>query len=84
MKIDVEGAEMQVLRGSEQSLKANRISRIAAAVYHYPSEGQEVRDFLGKFNYDVVLADLSVGRYLYATCNGAQARPTKPSLLKNS
>jgi FkbM family methyltransferase len=53
MKIDVEGAEIQVLKGSNQMLREGRIHRIAIAAYHYPDECREVVDFLTAFHYKV-------------------------------
>jgi FkbM family methyltransferase len=62
MKIDVEGAEIQVLKGSNQMLKEHRIHRIVVASYHYPNESSEVINFLTVFNFRV-FADRS---YVYA------------------
>ena len=79
MKIDVEGAEIQVLKGSNQMLKEHRIRNIVVAAYHYPDECNEVTNFLTPFNYRVVV-DRS---YLYAIlreeysdlpCKGSGAR----------
>ena len=62
MKIDAEGAEIQVLKGSNQMLKEHRIRRIAIASYHYPEESDQVVNFLTAFNYRVI-TDKS---YVYA------------------
>src|SRR5208337_1839927 len=51
MKIDVEGAEIQVLKGSSQMLRERRIRNIVVAAYHYPDECNEVKNFLTPFNY---------------------------------
>jgi FkbM family methyltransferase len=62
MKIDVEGAEIQVLKGSNQMLRERRIRSIVVAAYHYPDECSEVINFLTAFNYRVVVDRC----YLYA------------------
>ncbi len=62
MKIDVEGAEMGVLRGSSQMLREHRIGGLVVAAYHYASECSEVNDFLTAFDYKVVVDK----GYLYA------------------
>jgi FkbM family methyltransferase len=53
MKIDVEGAEIQVLKGSIQMLKEKRIRRIVVAAYHNPNECREVTNYLTAFDYKV-------------------------------
>ncbi len=62
MKVDVEGAEMGVLKGSSQMLREHRIDSVVVAAYHYPNECSEVGDFLTAFNYRV---DVDRG-YVYA------------------
>ncbi len=62
MKIDVEGAEMGVLKGSSQMLREGRIRSIVVAAYHYGSECSDVEDFLTAFDY-MVAVDRG---YLYA------------------
>lgn len=46
LKIDVEGAEMAVLRGGEKTIHSSPKMKCIVASYHYPSEAQEVREFL--------------------------------------
>jgi len=46
IKIDVEGAEILVLKGAEKTLKANPNIKIIVAAEHYPSEAKEVCQFL--------------------------------------
>lgn len=53
LKIDVEGAEMDVLRSGEEALKDGRVSNITVACYHYPEERQEVVDYLRSLGYKV-------------------------------
>jgi len=65
MKIDVEGAEIQVLKGSNRMLREHRIHRTVIASYHYPNECSEVIHFLTTFNYRA-FADKS---YVYAFSN---------------
>jgi FkbM family methyltransferase len=72
MKIDVEGAEIQVLKGSNQMLREGRIHRIAIAAYHYPDECSEVVDFLNAFHYKVAV-DRS---YVYASSKAEYSSST--------
>jgi len=46
IKIDTEGAEIPILKGAEKTLKANPNIKIIVASYHYPSEIEEVWNFL--------------------------------------
>jgi len=48
IKIDVEGAEILVLKGAEKTLKTNPNIKIIVASYHYPSEIEEVTNFLNE------------------------------------
>jgi len=45
VKIDVEGSEMEVLKGSTNALKS-KIKRLVIAAYHYPSEADEITKYL--------------------------------------
>ena len=60
LKIDVEGAELEVLKGAEESLK---VTRNIAMELHYEGEGEEVKDYLEKRGYEVKV----VGSMLYAS-----------------
>jgi len=53
MKIDTEGAEIEVLKGSREFLRAKKIFRIAIAAYHNPTEVDDIRSYLKAFGYDV-------------------------------
>jgi FkbM family methyltransferase len=46
VKIDTEGAEIPILKGSEKTLKNNPNMKIIVAAEHYPSEVREVCQFL--------------------------------------
>jgi FkbM family methyltransferase len=59
LKIDVEGAELEVLRGAEESLK---VTRNIAMELHYEGEEEEVKDYLEKRGFEVRV----IGSMLYA------------------
>lgn len=48
LKIDAEGAELQILKGAQETLKNNPNLKIVVASYHYPDEVKEVQNFLEK------------------------------------
>jgi FkbM family methyltransferase len=60
LKIDVEGAELKVLRGAEEGLK---VTRNIAMELHYEGEREEVKDYLEKRGFEVKI----VGSMLYAS-----------------
>lgn len=62
IKIDTEGAEIPILKGAEKTLKANPNAKIIVASYHYPSEKEEVCQFLNErgFKTKVLLGDIVV------------------------
>ena len=60
LKIDVEGAELDVLKGAEESLK---FTKNIAMELHYEGEGEEVRRFLEERGFTVKI----VGSMLYAS-----------------
>lgn len=62
IKIDVEGAELEVLKGAEKLFKTHDV-KIAIAAYHYPEEISEISQFLRLKGMNVV----SQGGYIYAT-----------------
>lgn len=51
IKIDVEGAELDVLKGSEQSLK--KIEKIIVSTYHYADEVHEIAEYLMKQGFRI-------------------------------
>lgn len=55
IKIDVEGYELPVLRGAENTIKRNPDIKMVIASYHYPTEVNEVSNYLiGRgFNIEV-------------------------------
>lgn len=46
MKIDVEGAELEVLRGASRTLSESGDVCVVVASYHYPGEERDVVRFL--------------------------------------
>ena len=56
IKIDTEGAEMPILRGAEKTLKANPNIKIIVAVEHYPSEIEEVCQFLNDRGFETKIS----------------------------
>jgi FkbM family methyltransferase len=71
LKIDVEGSEMKVLKGGANTLK-NKIKRLVIASYHYPTEVEEITEYLKsvapRFNVKVFTSreDSPDDRFLYA------------------
>jgi len=61
IKIDVEGAELEVLQGADKILKKGNIC-VAVAAYHYPSEYLDVARYLKGKGFKV----FSDGSYVYA------------------
>jgi len=61
IKIDVEGAELEVLKGSERTLANNNLF-LAIAAYHYPKEIFEIAKFLRAKDMKI----FSDGTYIYA------------------
>jgi len=51
LKVDCEGAEMEILESAGQFLRERKIKRLIIASYHYPSEVQEVVDLLHSCGY---------------------------------
>ncbi len=53
MKMDVEGAEPDVLRGAEKLIKEGRIEKIAACTYHNAEDEKRIREILNKYDCQV-------------------------------
>jgi len=63
LKIDTEGAEKDVLKGSSRLLKEKKIEKIVVAAYHQPKETEEVASLLTKHGYKAKICD----GYVYAS-----------------
>jgi len=57
IKIDAEGAEMHILRGSEDTLK--KTSYLSIAAYHDPFQPREIENFLKNRGFDVKVRMIS-------------------------
>jgi len=53
LKIDVEGSEMEVLKGAVDFLSDKRIKKISVAAYHDREESKMIREYLQKVGYHV-------------------------------
>jgi len=68
LKVDAEGAEPEVLRGSQELLARHRISKIVIAAYHTSEESGTIKGYLEKLGYKVNIIELGHKEFLYATC----------------
>lgn len=64
IKIDVEGAELDVLKGGKKTLAKTR--ELVIASYHYPTEADEVEGFLRKHGFNTRRYSAGGGVYVYA------------------
>jgi FkbM family methyltransferase len=62
IKLDVEGAELEVLRGAEETLHSCR-PRLAVAVYHRIEDLVEIPRFLSALGYELFLDHVAAGPY---------------------
>ena len=60
IKIDAEGSEIPILKGAEKTLKANPNVKIIVAAEHYPSEIEEVCQFLNKRGFKIKVSHSSI------------------------
>jgi FkbM family methyltransferase len=65
LKIDVEGAELEVLRGASGYLSEGKIRKVAVAAYHYCEEHKEVEDFLSYHGFLVEKTQVKGKWYVY-------------------
>jgi FkbM family methyltransferase len=65
LKIDVEGAELEVLRGAGGYLSEGKIRKVAVAAYHYCEEHKEVADFLSYYGFLVKKTQVKEKWYVY-------------------
>ena len=73
LKLDVEGAESQVLLGAAHVIKAHR-PRIIACVYHFRSQGEEVLRAIRSLRGDYKCSFHGNG-FWYSDADGAEVRP---------
>lgn len=57
IKIDVDGAERQVLDSCKKTLEANRPAKIALCTYHKNNDEEEFTDLLKRYGFTVSLSD---------------------------
>jgi len=55
IKIDAEGAELDILKGAQNVLQFTKYLAIAA--YHTPNEANEIKTFLEKHGFRVIIGD---------------------------
>jgi hypothetical protein len=72
LKIDAEGVEFEVLKGSENLLAQHSVSKIVVAAYHIPDEVKIIEEYLGKLGYKINIIEVSGRKYLYAMCPSAR------------
>lgn len=53
IKIDVEGFELQVLKGAEKTINRNPGMKMVIASYHYPAEVNEIRNYLAERGFNI-------------------------------
>jgi len=57
IKLDVEGFEMDVLRGAEKLLKANQGIKLCVCTYHKSGDADEVKEFLEKRGFTIEFSE---------------------------
>ncbi len=65
VKIDAEGAELDILRGGSRSL--DRVDRVVIAAYHFPGEERLCRDYLRGRGFEVSTRSVDGDAYISAT-----------------
>lgn len=60
IKIDTEGEELNILKGAEETLKKNPKALIVAASYHYPTEKQEIEEFLKERGFEILSDEIEI------------------------
>jgi FkbM family methyltransferase len=61
LKIDTEGAELEILKGAQQSIIGSPEIKMVIAAYHYPKEKEEVFQYLKNLKFSPrILGDLIV------------------------
>jgi len=66
VKIDVEGAELEVLNGGKTLLRNKRIKRLIIVAYHSPTEAKELTPFIENFGYVTNTYSIGSDNYIYA------------------
>lgn len=54
IKIDVEGAELSILKNSMHVLHANKLLKLAICTYHKQSHEKKIRSLLRRWNYNLI------------------------------
>lgn len=65
MKIDVEGLELEVLRGAEKTLTHSKRIAVSVASYHYPTEAKEIINFLRSKGFQIRVLQSRGETYVY-------------------
>lgn len=60
LKIDAEGAELQILKGAKETLKNNPNVKILVASYHFSGETQKVQDFLQNMGFNTKVSAFDI------------------------
>jgi len=72
IKLDTEGAELEILQGAEETLRRND-PFLSIAAYHTPTEVQEISKYLWRVGYRIFVYKSS---YIYAFKSKGKARTT--------
>jgi FkbM family methyltransferase len=82
IKMDIEGAELDALKGAAETIRRFR-PRLAISIYHRPEDYYTIREFIRKLHprYRFYLDNYTISdgeTVLYATCDRPK-RPTRPT-----
>ena len=57
LKVDVEGAELKLLKGTTKLLSQQKPFKIAICTYHREQDEKEITNFLAKYNFKISFSD---------------------------